>query len=64
ESVAPILVSYFIAIHHFFTDGVIWKLRMPEVQKELFAHARPVAATVPVPPLWWEKRFWQRARAR
>ncbi|HLG06365.1 MAG TPA: hypothetical protein VI383_09470 [Gemmatimonadales bacterium] len=60
ESVAPILVSYFIAIHHFFTDGVIWKLRMPEVQKELFAHARPVAATVPVPPLWWEKRFWQR----
>jgi len=59
-SVAPILVSYFISVHHFFTDGVIWKLRMPEVQEDLFSHARPIAATVPVPPLWWEKRFWRR----
>jgi hypothetical protein len=61
DSVAPILINYFIGIHHFFTDGVIWKLRNPEVQQDLFAHARPVAATVPVPPMWWEKRFWVRA---
>jgi len=60
DSVAPVLISYFISIHHFFTDGVIWKLRHPDVQADLFAHARPVAATVPVPPLWWEKRFWIR----
>lgn len=61
DSIAPVLISYAIGIHHFFTDGVIWKLRNPEVQKDLFAHARPVAATVPVPPLWWEKRFWVRS---
>jgi len=60
DSIAPVLISWFIGIHHFFTDGVIWKLRNPEVQKDLFAHVRPVAATVPVPPLWWEMRFWQR----
>lgn len=60
DSVAPVLISYFIGIHHFFTDGVIWKLRNPEVQADLFAHARPVAATVPQQPLWWEKRFWVR----
>ena len=59
DSVAPVLISYFIGIHHFFTDGVIWKLRNPDVQEDLFAHARPVAATVPVPPMWWEKRFWR-----
>ena len=60
DSIAPVLISYAIGIHHFFTDGVIWKLRNPEVQRDLFAHARPVAATGPVPPLWWEKRFWVR----
>ena len=35
---APILILYFINIHHYFTDGVIWKLSNPEVRKELFAH--------------------------
>jgi hypothetical protein len=60
DSIAPVLISYFIGIHHFFTDGVIWKLRNPDVQEDLFAHARPVAATVPVPPLWWERTFWTR----
>lgn len=60
DSVAPALISYFIGIHHFFTDGVIWKLRNPDVQKDLFAHARPVTATAKVAPLWWEKAFWQR----
>jgi hypothetical protein len=28
----------FINIHHYFTDGVIWKISNPEVRKDLFAH--------------------------
>jgi hypothetical protein len=36
--VAPILILYFINIHHYFTDGVIWKISNPEVRRELFAH--------------------------
>lgn len=36
--VAPVLVLMFINIHHYFTDGVIWKISNPEVRKELFAH--------------------------
>ena len=39
---APILVLMFINIHHYFTDGVIWKISNPEVRRELFAHVRPV----------------------
>lgn len=35
---APILLLMFINIHHYFTDGVIWKISNPEVRKELFAH--------------------------
>jgi hypothetical protein len=42
--VAPILIFYFINIHHYFTDGVIWKISNPEVRRELFAH---VAAAMP-----------------
>ena len=42
--VAPILIFYFINIHHYFTDGVIWKISNPEVRKELFAHVLPVEA--------------------
>ncbi len=64
DSMAPVLISYAIGIHHFFTDGVIWKLRNPDVQRDLFAHARPVSASAPVAPLWWEKRFWQRRADR
>ena len=37
---APILVLMFINIHHYFTDGVIWKISNPDVRKELFAHVR------------------------
>jgi hypothetical protein len=37
---APILVLLFINIHHYFTDGVIWKISNPEVRKELFAHVK------------------------
>lgn len=60
DSVAPVMISYFIGIHHFFTDGVIWKLRNPEVQQDLFAHAIPVDTTSAIRPLWWERAFWQR----
>ncbi|HJU72184.1 MAG TPA: hypothetical protein VJ717_00450 [Gemmatimonadaceae bacterium] len=37
---APILILLFINIHHYFTDGVIWKISNPEVRKELFAHVK------------------------
>jgi hypothetical protein len=40
--VAPIVILMFINIHHYFTDGVVWKLSNPEVRKELFAHVAPV----------------------
>jgi hypothetical protein len=32
-----------INIHHFFIDGALWKLRNPEVRRELFAHVGGVA---------------------
>ncbi len=35
---APILILMFINIHHFFTDGVLWKISNPEVRQSLFAH--------------------------
>jgi hypothetical protein len=38
--VAPVLLLTFINIHHYFTDGVIWKISNPEVRKELFAHVQ------------------------
>jgi hypothetical protein len=41
--VAPVLILMFINIHHYFTDGVIWKISNPEVRKELFAHVAPPA---------------------
>jgi hypothetical protein len=34
----PIVILAFLNIHHYFTDGVIWKIRNPEVRKDLFAH--------------------------
>lgn len=46
---APILILLFINIHHYFTDGVIWKISNPEVRKELFAHVpRPTSSAAPV----------------
>jgi hypothetical protein len=49
--VAPVMLLMFINIHHYFTDGVIWKISNPEVRRELFAHVpRPVpAVAVPDP---------------
>lgn len=46
---APILILLFINIHHYFTDGVIWKISNPEVRKELFAHVPRAAAPVVAP---------------
>src|SRR5689334_12726532 len=40
-SAAPVLILYFINIHHYFTDGVIWKISNPEVRRDLFAHVMP-----------------------
>ena len=40
---APILILMIINIHHYFTDGVIWKISDPEVRRELFAHVAPQA---------------------
>jgi hypothetical protein len=31
-------ISTFFNIHHYFTDGVAWKLRNPEVREDLFGH--------------------------
>jgi hypothetical protein len=46
--VAPVLILTFINIHHYFTDGVIWKISNPTVRRELFAHVRrPTGATSP-----------------
>ena len=38
---APILILMFINIHHYFTDGVLWKISNPAVRKQLFAHVAP-----------------------
>lgn len=32
------MVIGFVNVHHYFIDGVIWKLRNPEVRRDLFAH--------------------------
>jgi hypothetical protein len=44
---APILILMFINVHHYFTDGVIWKISDPEVRKELFAHVHGQQRTTP-----------------
>jgi hypothetical protein len=31
-------ISAFFNIHHYFTDGVVWKLRNPAVREDLFGH--------------------------
>lgn len=37
----------FLNIHHYFTDGVVWKLRNPEVREDLFGHL-PMPEPAPV----------------
>ncbi|MFK7896696.1 MAG: hypothetical protein AB8G23_12720 [Myxococcota bacterium] len=34
-------VGAFLGLHHYITDGVLWKLREPHVRKQLFAHLAP-----------------------
>jgi hypothetical protein len=48
--VAPILLLMFINIHHYFTDGVIWKISNPEVRRDLFAHVQPPAGKAAAAP--------------
>ncbi|HEX9166832.1 MAG TPA: hypothetical protein VF862_13045 [Gemmatimonadales bacterium] len=45
--VAPVLILSFINIHHYFTDQVAWKLRNPEVRRDLFAHVPALAGDPP-----------------
>lgn len=37
---APILILMIINIHHYFTDGVIWKISNADVRRDLFAHVK------------------------
>ena len=56
---APILLLMFINIHHYFTDGVIWHIRNPEVRRDLFAHVAPTpssAAKAPKSPVMDARR--------
>jgi hypothetical protein len=48
NAIMVLLIIQFINIHHYFTDGVIWKISNPEVRRELFAHLAPATA-VPAP---------------
>ena len=34
-------ISALFNIHHYFTDGVVWKLRDPAVRQDLFGHLKP-----------------------
>jgi hypothetical protein len=44
--VTALSVLAFLNIHHYFTDGVMWKLRNPAVREDLFGHLpRPAPAT-------------------
>ena len=46
---APILLLMFINIHHYFTDGVIWKISNPDVKRDLFAHVAAKRQVVAAP---------------
>jgi len=34
----PVVMLAFINIHHYYTDGVIWKISSPTVKQDLFSH--------------------------
>jgi hypothetical protein len=44
--VAGFAINAFFNIHHYFTDGVVWKLRDPAVREDLFGH---LSTGLPVP---------------
>lgn len=47
SKVTPVLLLIFVNIHHYFTDGVIWKVSDPEVRKDVFAHLPVAIAAIP-----------------
>jgi len=52
----------FLNIHHYFTDGVVWKLRNPAVREDLFGHLpKPAPVVAPVAALSTPRRH-RRAR--
>lgn len=40
----------FLNVHHYFTDGVMWKLRNPAVREDLFGHLPAPEKTAPAAP--------------
>lgn len=40
----------FLNVHHYFTDGVMWKLRNPAVREDLFGHLPAPDKTAPAAP--------------
>ena len=44
---AAILLGAMVNIHHFYIDGVVWKISTPEVRKDLFKHLAQATATQP-----------------
>jgi len=51
----------FLNIHHYFTDGVVWKLRNPAVREDLFGHL-PKPAPVAIPAMPAAQRRQRRGR--
>ena len=48
-SVTALSLLAFLNIHHYFTDGVMWKLRNPEVRQDLFGHLPAPVPAVTAP---------------
>jgi hypothetical protein len=42
-----ILLAAMVNIHHYYIDGVVWKISTPEVRKDLFRHLPPAASAQP-----------------
>jgi hypothetical protein len=60
---APVLILMFINIHHYFTDGVMWKISNAEVRQDLFAHVkRPQSGVAKAPNESSEPRKGERSR--
>ena len=56
----------FLNVHHYFTDGVMWKLRNPVVREDLFGHLsarESVAPAAPVRPPGESRRARRKRRA-
>jgi hypothetical protein len=56
----------FLNVHHYFTDGVMWKLRNPAVREDLFGHLAARESAVPAasgPPPGKSRRARRERRA-